>query len=167
MLPLLGRITPRFLLCPRSLHRRKRRFPSTLLWKRPTDAFFRHWPYLRRAKADGIIAEVKIQAPVHPVIADIVRRISKQFDPQSIILFGSHARGTAGPDSDVDLLVVMNLTKSRRKQATEIDFSLMGVPLPTDILVVTPEEVIANRKNIGSTIYPALKEGIGLYERAA
>jgi predicted nucleotidyltransferase len=40
-------------------------------------------------------------------IEEMVRRIVSQFQPDKIILFGSHARGEAGPDSDVDLLVVM------------------------------------------------------------
>ena len=38
----------------------------------------------------------------------MVKRIVKRFHPDKIILFGSHARGDAGPDSDVDLLVVMD-----------------------------------------------------------
>ncbi|MGH9362539.1 MAG: nucleotidyltransferase domain-containing protein, partial [Thermoanaerobaculia bacterium] len=37
----------------------------------------------------------------------MVRRIVEQFDPEQIILFGSHARGAGLPDSDVDILVVM------------------------------------------------------------
>ncbi|MAE69956.1 MAG: hypothetical protein CME06_05755 [Gemmatimonadetes bacterium] len=37
----------------------------------------------------------------------MTRRIVEQFDPDRIIIFGSHARGTAGPESDVDLLVVL------------------------------------------------------------
>jgi predicted nucleotidyltransferase len=40
-------------------------------------------------------------------ISRMVKRIVRQFAPDQIILFGSQARGDAGPDSDVDLLVVM------------------------------------------------------------
>jgi predicted nucleotidyltransferase len=40
-------------------------------------------------------------------IQAFAERIVEQFRPQRIILFGSHAYGTAGPDSDVDLLVVI------------------------------------------------------------
>lgn len=40
-------------------------------------------------------------------IEEMVDRIAERFNPEKIILFGSHARGTAGPDSDADLLVVM------------------------------------------------------------
>src|SRR5215510_2505745 len=45
--------------------------------------------------------------PVQSLIDRMVKRIVKNFRPEKIILFGSHARGEAGPDSDVDLLVVM------------------------------------------------------------
>jgi uncharacterized protein len=44
---------------------------------------------------------------VQKAIEQMVRRIVEQFHPERVILFGSHARGDAGPDSDVDLLVVM------------------------------------------------------------
>lgn len=101
---------------------------------------------------------------LNPFIGEMVQRITK-FSPQKVILFGSHARGTAGPDSDVDLLVIMNLTKPRRKQATEIDLALAGIPLPADIVVVTPQEVDRNREQIGTIVYPALKEGKVLYEK--
>ena len=41
-------------------------------------------------------------------IQEMVRRIVRQFHPERVILFGSHARGDAGPDSDVDLLVTFH-----------------------------------------------------------
>jgi len=100
-------------------------------------------------------------------IQEIVRRIVARFDPEKIILFGSHARGLAGPDSDADLLVVMHVEGSRRKRATEIDLALMGVNLPADVIVVTPEELERNRDRKGTLIQPALVEGEVLYERRA
>jgi predicted nucleotidyltransferase len=100
-------------------------------------------------------------------INEMVRRIVERFHPDRIILFGSHARGTAGPDSDADLLVIMPVTGSRRKQATAIDLALLGVDLPADVLVVSPEEVERNRDRLGTIIGPALREGKVLYERDA
>jgi len=100
-------------------------------------------------------------------IREIVARIVAGFDPEQIILFGSHARGAAGPDSDADLLVVMNMTGSKRKKATEIDLALIGVDLPVDVIVVTPDDVKKYRDIVGTIIYPALREGRVLYERAA
>jgi predicted nucleotidyltransferase len=41
------------------------------------------------------------------LIATMTDRIARDFDPLCIVLFGSHARGDAQPDSDIDLLVVL------------------------------------------------------------
>ena len=40
-------------------------------------------------------------------IQTFARRIAEEFHPERIILFGSYAYGTPGPDSDMDLLVVL------------------------------------------------------------
>jgi len=50
--------------------------------------------------------EAKATPTAQERIEEMVRRIVRRFAPEKIILFGSHARGTAGPDSDVDLLIV-------------------------------------------------------------
>ncbi len=98
---------------------------------------------------------------------EIVRRIVDGFDPQRIILFGSWARRSAEPDSDVDLLIVMDVEGSKRRKATEIDIALVGVPVPIDLIVVTPGDVERGRDSLGSIIAPAMREGKVLYERAA
>lgn len=95
----------------------------------------------------------------------MVKRIVERFHPDRVILFGSHARGTAGPDSDVDLLVVMPLTESRREKAVEIGVALHGFGVSKDIVVTTPED-FAWRKEIPGTIErPAALEGKVLYVR--
>src|SRR4030042_941696 len=103
--------------------------------------------------------------PVQEKIEELVSRIVERFRPEKIILFGSHARGTAGQDSDADILVVMPVKGSKRKKATEIDVALVGLDLPVDVIVVTPEELERNKNQIGTIIYPALKEGKVLYEK--
>ena len=100
-------------------------------------------------------------------IEEMIRRIAEQFNPEKIILFGSHARGEGGPESDADLLIVMRYSGSRRRQATEIDLALWGIDLAADILVFTPEEVEKYRDLVGTIIYPALREGRVVYEQAA
>ncbi len=105
--------------------------------------------------------------PVQDSIREMVRRIAAQFHPDKIILFGSHARGEAGPDSDVDLLIVMPVEGSKRQKASEIDVALFGIDVPVDVIVVRPEEVERYRYQIGSIFYPALREGKILYDRAA
>jgi predicted nucleotidyltransferase len=110
-------------------------------------------------------APAKSMAGSRKKIREMVRRIVKGFDPEKIILFGSHARGDAGPDSDADLLVVMNVRGSKRETAVQIDMALFDVGMPKDVIVVTPEEVRRFRDIVGTIIYPALREGEVLYER--
>ncbi|MGH8246700.1 MAG: nucleotidyltransferase domain-containing protein [Gammaproteobacteria bacterium] len=104
---------------------------------------------------------------IQQVIQEMARRIVERFHPEKIILFGSHARGTAGPDSDVDLLVVLPSDGSRRKKVVEIYTLLAGMGMPKDVFVVTPEDIEKYRNIPGNIIGPALSEGKVLYERAA
>lgn len=98
-------------------------------------------------------------------IERMVQRIVRQFHPERVILFGSHARGEAGADSDVDLLVVMAVDGSRREKAVAIRVALHDIRIAKDIIVTTPED-FAWRKDVPGTIeYPAVKEGKVLYVR--
>lgn len=98
-------------------------------------------------------------------IQEMVRRIVKRFQPERIILFGSHARGTAGADSDVDLLVVMRVRGSKREQRLKIRAILSGIGVAKEVVVATLEEVERYRDLVGTIIRPALREGKVLYER--
>src|SRR5450432_715970 len=98
-------------------------------------------------------------------IEEVVRRIVAGFSPDRIVVFGSHARGDDGPDSDLYILVVMRVSGSKRKQAAAIELALVGVDLPTDVIVVTPEEVARLQRVPGSIIKPAIEEGPVVYER--
>lgn len=92
-------------------------------------------------------------------------RIARRFRPELIILFGSHARGAAGPDSDVDLLVVMPVRGSRRDKAVEVGLALSDFLVPKDVLVVTPEDFAWRKDTVGTIEYPAWHEGKVLYAR--
>lgn len=98
-----------------------------------------------------------------PILTD---RIVHQFDPLRIILFGSHARGDAQAQSDVDLLVVMSAVEDKRKATIEIRRALADLPVSKDIIVSTPEEIQRRGNFVGSVLRPALKEGKVLYERS-
>ena len=100
------------------------------------------------------------------MINEMVSRIVEHFDPEKIILFGSHARGEAGPESDVDLLVVMPITGSKRKKMVEIGVSLHDIPLAKDIIVTTPEDFEWRKEIVGTIERPAAREGKVLYARA-
>jgi len=100
------------------------------------------------------------------MINEMVNRIVEHFDPEKIILFGSHARGEADPESDVDLLVVMPITGSKRKKMVEIGVALHDIPLAKDILVTTPEDFEWRKEIVGTIERPAAREGKVLYARA-
>lgn len=99
-------------------------------------------------------------------IHEMVQRIVQHCDPELIILFGSQARGTARPDSDVDLLVVMPVAGSKREKQVELRCVLHDICVPNDIIVVRPEEMERRRDIVGTVIWPAVREGKVLYARA-
>jgi len=98
-------------------------------------------------------------------IQEIVDRIVRQFSPERIILFGSRARGGCGPDSDVDLLIVMSVKGSRRRVSLAIRKVLHGIPVPKDIIVTTPEDFECRKEIPGTIERPAAQEGMVLYAR--
>jgi predicted nucleotidyltransferase len=100
------------------------------------------------------------------LIPFLTDRIIRRFDPLRIILFGSHARGQAGPDSDIDLLVVFPEVEDKRKAAIEIRRALADLPVGKDIIVTTPAEIARRGDLIGTILRPALRDGKVLYERA-
>jgi predicted nucleotidyltransferase len=100
------------------------------------------------------------------IIGEMVRRIVERFSPERVILFGSRARGTADSASDVDLLIVMRCLDPRQ-ETVEIRKTLADVPIAKDVIVVTPEYFARYRDIVGTVVWPAVREGKLLYERAA
>jgi predicted nucleotidyltransferase len=103
---------------------------------------------------------------VQKKIDEMVRRIVERFHPEEVILFGSYARGQAGPGSDVDLLVVMPVSGSRREMQLQVRLVLNDIRLPKDIIVVTPDQVEKQRDIPGTIVRPAFLEGRVLYAKA-
>jgi len=102
--------------------------------------------------------------PSSEILREIIARIVQVAHPQRLILFGSAARGEMGPDSDVDLLVVVQEPVHRRDLAGEIYRNLHGVQLPVDVVVVTENDIQEFGDKLGTVLYPALKEGVVVYE---
>jgi uncharacterized protein len=96
----------------------------------------------------------------------MAERIVRDYDPVKIILFGSHARGEAGPESDIDLLIVLPEVANKRQAAVAIRRVLRDLPVPKDIVVTTPEEIARRGDLVGTVLRPALREGKVLYERS-
>ena len=103
---------------------------------------------------------------VEAAIETMVERIVQGFRPLRVILFGSHARGTATLDSDVDLLVVLPHVTDKRRVTVEIRRVLGDLPVSKDVIVTTPDEIARRGGLAGSLLRPALREGKVLYEQS-
>ena len=97
------------------------------------------------------------------VLDEIVRRIVEAAEPEKIILFGSTARGDAGPDSDLDFLIVKT-GAHRRKLGVKIRRSLYGVRAAIDVIVATPEDLDRYGNSHAMVYRPALTEGLVLFD---
>lgn len=98
-------------------------------------------------------------------ITTLTERIVRHVDPLAVILFGSQARGDAGPRSDVDLLVVLPDDEDSRQAATEISSVIRDLHTPTDVIVTSPQEIRRRGDLVGTILRPALREGRLLYTR--
>lgn len=90
-----------------------------------------------------------------PVVARVVRRVVEEVRPLRVVLFGSRAKGTARPDSDVDLMVVMPDGTERRETAKALYGRLGWADVSVDYVVTTPSAVAKHADNIG-LIYPEI-----------
>ena len=90
-------------------------------------------------------------------------RIGREFRPEKVVLFGSHAWGKPSPDSDVDLLVVLPFQGKAVRKSVEIRLRLRP-PFPVDLLVRTPEKVRERLATGDTFIREILEEGKVLYE---
>lgn len=101
-----------------------------------------------------------------PLLEEMTGRLVDEFEPEQVILFGSHAWGTPSEDSDVDVLVIVStsdLTPTER--AARAYRCLRGVKVPKDILVKTRAEAERYRHVPASLESEIFEHGKVLYER--
>jgi predicted nucleotidyltransferase len=80
------------------------------------------------------IKEILMKTVTKDEIKSFVNDVIKRFNPERVILFGSHASGDITPDSDVDILVVMDFKSRPHQQAFEIRRTIKR-SFPLDLLV--------------------------------
>ena len=98
------------------------------------------------------------------VVEQIVRRLVSALSPERIYLFGSQARGDAGPDSDYDFLVVVHSSTLPRYRRDQVVFAaLLGVGVSKDVLVLTHDEFEQQRTVVCSLPATVEREGMLLY----
>ena len=96
-------------------------------------------------------------------IKKFASKIGAEFNPEKIILFGSHAEGHATEESDVDLLVVMPFKGRPVRQAVKIR-KAMDSPFPLDLLVRSPQQLKSRLKRGDSFLQGILERGKVVYE---
>jgi predicted nucleotidyltransferase len=104
--------------------------------------------------------------PDDRLLGELVNRTVAAAHPVRIILFGSAARGAMGPDSDLDLLVVVRDGVHRRRAAQAIYKSLRGIGFAKDVVVVTESDIRQYGKNPSLVLCPALSQGKEIYHVA-
>jgi predicted nucleotidyltransferase len=97
------------------------------------------------------------------LIDDLVKRIVAAAHPLRIVLFGSAARGTLGPDSDLDVMVVMPNGTHRANAMRQLYREIAGFGFPVDIVVTTPEILAQHQDNIGLIYRTVQAEGREVY----
>ena len=106
--------------------------------------------------------DVRERIPMR-VIRSLAQRIAEEFHPQRIILFGSYAYGRPRPESDVDILVIMDTSLKESEQALQIR-RFLNVMFGLDLIVYTPEH-LAQRIAWGDSFLREITErGTVLYE---
>ena len=92
------------------------------------------------------------------------REIAREFDPERIILFGSHAYGTAQEYSDIDLLVIMPFEGSGFDKSLEI-LDRVDPRFAIDLILRRPDDTERRYREFDPLIRDALDRGRVLYER--
>jgi predicted nucleotidyltransferase len=106
--------------------------------------------------------------PVSKTLPQAIKRIVSELKPEKIILFGSYAYGNPTPDSDVDLLVVVETNGKSKEVYRAVSKLLYPRQFPVDIIIKTPKEVeeaLKGGSDNGFFIREILKKGKVLYDR--
>jgi len=107
--------------------------------------------------------------PVRAALTEAVKTIAQRIPARAIYLFGSYARGEQHPESDIDLLVVVDdeTKQAPRSLASEAYASLAGTKLPVEIKVVRHGDFRRRSSWLSSVERAVQNEGLLLYGVAA
>lgn len=119
-------------------------------------------PVQHHVDADGRYDGKTLQELWPAVVDEVVQAAY----PLEVILFGSVARGDDGPDSDIDLLVVLDHIEAAEKRPMMARIrSAIDTFAPVEVFVTDPAEMAERRDDVGSLLYWPLREGRSVYRR--
>ncbi|MBI4409199.1 MAG: nucleotidyltransferase domain-containing protein [Gemmatimonadetes bacterium] len=109
------------------------------------------------ARGDPVLAVSELR---DPRLAEVVRRLVNAYRPEQIYLFGSYARGDAGPDSDYDLLLVVPDDAPPERRRARLAYEVLwGTGTAADVLVWTRARFDARAHVVTSLPATVLREG--------
>lgn len=92
-------------------------------------------------------------------ILEAGRRLARAAPQARVILFGSHARGSAGAHSDIDILVIEPEVDNEAIESVRLMREVRDLRLPVEVVVVSERDVTEWRDVRGSLVHAALTEG--------
>lgn len=111
-----------------------------------------------------------MQSNEDSLIREMVDTIVREANPDTVILFGSRARGDARADSDVDLLIVerepFSPQRSRRQETARLYLALRKLAVPKDLLLYSRDEFERFKDSAHHIVGRAQREGRILHERS-
>jgi predicted nucleotidyltransferase len=99
-----------------------------------------------------------------PILGDVVGRLVRACQPERVYLFGSAARGDAGPDSDYDIVVVVpdNSPPGQQDERTAYE-ALVGTGIAVDVLIYRASDFYGRLPLRASLPATVIREGKLLY----
>jgi uncharacterized protein len=111
------------------------------------------------------IIPIGCERPIGETLPAAVKRIVHELAPHKVVLFGSYAYGVPTPDSDIDLLIILETDAPSKDRSWAVSRLLLPRPFPVDILVKTPQEIEQALAKGDLFTREILERGKVLYER--
>ncbi len=108
-----------------------------------------------------------VDTDVAEMLGGIVDAVVLGFDPIEIVLFGSHARGTADADSDIDVLVVLPEVVDDHAVSVKLRSAIGALGVGVDVIATDPRRIEVALTRMDSVVRDAIEQGVILYERSA
>jgi len=111
---------------------------------------------------------IKSRTDIEPILKEIVEVLVRDYQPETIILYGSYAYGNPTRHSDIDLFIVKETEKNRIDRYVEVAGLIFDPDryIPVQPLVMTPAELEEGYAMTDYFIKEVLTRGVKLYERS-